>query len=158
MERSWTLELAAQSARSYHVVSLQTSAASPYDLDIKVISTTHASIFANSAALAGTSWTIRAKLPLMRPSLQPRRPPPSRRKAFALAVLEMRAPILAPIVAMALNPRAPGCSGGVCREASIRPVAQPNRSSATRPIDNYLGGFFLHWLSVPFRGTHAIEG
>ena len=47
-------ELAAQSARSYHVVSLQTSAASPYGVDIKVISTTHA-IFANSAALAGTS-------------------------------------------------------------------------------------------------------
>src|SRR5262249_47413638 len=32
----------------------------------------------------------------------------------------------------------------------------PNRSSATRPIDNSLGGFFLHWLSVPFRGTPAI--
>jgi hypothetical protein len=48
-------ELAAQSAHSCHVVSLQTSAASPYDLDIKVISTIHASIFANSAALAGTS-------------------------------------------------------------------------------------------------------
>src|SRR5215472_11271585 len=55
----------------------------------------------------------------------------------------------------------PGCStaqGGLCHEASIRPVAQPNRSSATRPIDNYLGGFFLHWLSVPFRGTQAIWG
>src|SRR5262245_63988203 len=49
----------------------------------------------------------------------------------------------------------PGCStaqGGLCHEASIRPVTPPNRSSATRPIDNYLGGFFLHWLSVPFRG------
>jgi hypothetical protein len=48
-------ELAAQSVRAYHVLSLQTSAASPYGLDIKVISTIHASIFANSAALAGTS-------------------------------------------------------------------------------------------------------
>ena len=55
----------------------------------------------------------------------------------------------------------PGCStaqSGLCHEASIRPVTQPNRSSATRPIDNYLGGFFLHWLSVPFRGTPAIWG
>jgi len=52
----------------------------------------------------------------------------------------------------------PSCStaqGGLCHEASIRPVAQPNRSSATRPIDNYLGGFLLHWLSVPF-GAHCI--
>jgi hypothetical protein len=42
----------------------------------------------------------------------------------------------------------PGCStaqGGLCHEASIRSVTQPNRSSATRPIDNYLGGTFLHW-------------
>jgi Transposase IS116/IS110/IS902 family len=38
-----------------------------------------------------------------------------------------------------------------------RPVTQPNRSSATRPIDNYLGGFFLHWLSVPF-GAHQLSG
>src|SRR5262249_61104008 len=55
----------------------------------------------------------------------------------------------------------PGCStaqGGLCHEASIRPVTQPNRSSATRPIDNYLDGFFLHWLSVPFQGTPAIRG
>ena len=55
----------------------------------------------------------------------------------------------------------PGCStaqGGLCHEASIRPVTQPDRSSATRPIDNYLDGFFLHWLSVPFRGTPAIWG
>ena len=39
----------------------------------------------------------------------------------------------------------PSCStaqGGLCHEA---PIAQPNRSSATRPIDIYLGGFFLHW-------------
>jgi hypothetical protein len=47
--------LAPQSRRSYHVLSLQTSAASPYGIDIKVISTIHASIFANSAVLAGTS-------------------------------------------------------------------------------------------------------
>jgi hypothetical protein len=46
----------------------------------------------------------------------------------------------------------PGCStaqGGLCHEASARQVALPNRSSATRPIDYYLGGFFLHWCSVP---------
>ena len=48
-------ELATQSARAHHVLSLQTSAASPYGLDSKVISTIHASIFANSAVLAGTS-------------------------------------------------------------------------------------------------------
>jgi hypothetical protein len=47
-------ELAAQSARGHHVLSLQTSSASSYVLDIKVIFTVHASIFANSAALAGT--------------------------------------------------------------------------------------------------------
>jgi len=55
----------------------------------------------------------------------------------------------------------PGCSttqGGLCHEASIRPVTQPNRSSVPRPIDNYLGEFFLHGLSVPFRGTQAIGG
>src|SRR5215831_9307351 len=54
----------------------------------------------------------------------------------------------------------PGCStaqSGLCHKASIRPVTQPNRSSATRPIDNYLDGFFLHWLSVPFQGTPAIS-
>jgi hypothetical protein len=37
-------ELATQSAHSYHVVSLQTFATSAYGLDIKVISTIHASI------------------------------------------------------------------------------------------------------------------
>jgi hypothetical protein len=35
--------------------------------------------------------------------------------------------------------------GGLCHEASIQPVAQPNRSSATRAIDNSLGGTSLHW-------------
>jgi hypothetical protein len=48
-------QLAAQSSRSYHVVSLQTSAASSHGIDIKVIPMTYASIFANSATLAGTS-------------------------------------------------------------------------------------------------------
>jgi hypothetical protein len=35
--------------------------------------------------------------------------------------------------------------GGLCHEASTTPVTRLNRSSATRPIDNYLGGSFLHW-------------
>ena len=35
--------------------------------------------------------------------------------------------------------------GGLCHEASIQPVARPNRSSATRVIDNSLGGTYLHW-------------
>jgi hypothetical protein len=35
--------------------------------------------------------------------------------------------------------------GGLCHEASTRPVARPGRSSATRSIDNSLGGTFLHW-------------
>jgi hypothetical protein len=35
--------------------------------------------------------------------------------------------------------------GGLCHEASIQPVTRPNRSSATRAIDNSLGGTFLHW-------------
>ena len=47
--------------------------------------------------------------------------------------------------------------GGLCHEASTRPVTRPSRSSATRPIDNYLGGSYLHWLSVPYRGTRRVE-
>src|SRR3954449_9541105 len=35
--------------------------------------------------------------------------------------------------------------GGLCHEASTRPVARPNRSSATGAIDNSLDGTFLHW-------------
>ena len=35
--------------------------------------------------------------------------------------------------------------GGLCHEASVQPVTRPNRSSATRAIDNSLGGTFLHW-------------
>ena len=35
--------------------------------------------------------------------------------------------------------------GGLCHEASIQPVTQPIRSSATRAIDNSLGGSSLHW-------------
>lgn len=39
--------------------------------------------------------------------------------------------------------------GGLCHEASTQPVTRPSRSSATRPIDNYLGGTFLHWCYAP---------
>jgi hypothetical protein len=39
--------------------------------------------------------------------------------------------------------------GGLCHEASAQPVALPSRSPATRPIDNYLGGTFLHWCYAP---------
>src|ERR1700694_4499550 len=34
--------------------------------------------------------------------------------------------------------------GALCHEAPALPVTRPSRSSATRSIDNYLGGFFLH--------------
>jgi hypothetical protein len=34
--------------------------------------------------------------------------------------------------------------GDLCHEASARPVTQPNRSSASRSIDNCLDGIFLH--------------
>jgi hypothetical protein len=34
--------------------------------------------------------------------------------------------------------------GGLCHEAPALPVARPSRSSATRSIDNSLGGFLLH--------------
>src|ERR1700730_7489052 len=34
--------------------------------------------------------------------------------------------------------------GGLGHEAPARPVTRPNRSSATRSIDNSLGGIFLH--------------
>ena len=39
--------------------------------------------------------------------------------------------------------------GGLCHEASARPVAQTDRSSATRSTDNSLGGTFLHWRRAP---------
>jgi hypothetical protein len=39
--------------------------------------------------------------------------------------------------------------GGLCHEASIQSVTRPNRSSATRAIDNSLGGTLLHWWSAP---------
>jgi hypothetical protein len=35
--------------------------------------------------------------------------------------------------------------GDLCHEAPARPVTRPSRSSATRSIDKFLGGFFLHW-------------
>ena len=35
--------------------------------------------------------------------------------------------------------------GRLCHDASIPPVTQQNRSSATRAIDNSLHGTFLHW-------------
>jgi hypothetical protein len=34
--------------------------------------------------------------------------------------------------------------GDLCHEAPARPVTRPSRSSATRLIDNYPGGFLLH--------------
>jgi hypothetical protein len=46
---------------------------------------------------------------------------------------------------------------GLCHEASARPVAQPDRSSATRSIDNFLGGTFLHWQHAP-SGRTEISG
>ena len=42
----------------------------------------------------------------------------------------------------------PDCSaaqGDLCHEAPALPVTRPSRSSATRSIDNSLGGFLLHW-------------
>ena len=38
---------------------------------------------------------------------------------------------------------------GLCHEASTRLVAEPSCSSATRSIDNSLGGTFLHWRYAP---------
>ncbi len=43
--------------------------------------------------------------------------------------------------------------GGLCHEASARPVTRQSRSSATRPIDNYLGGTSLHWCYA-LSGAH----
>jgi hypothetical protein len=34
--------------------------------------------------------------------------------------------------------------GDLCHEAPALPVTRPSRSSASRSIDNYLGGIFLH--------------
>ncbi len=39
----------------------------------------------------------------------------------------------------------PETTPGLDPGAPARPVTQPNRSSATRSIDNSLGGIFLHW-------------
>jgi hypothetical protein len=67
-------QLAARSARSYHVVSSQTSAASSHGIDIKIISTTHASTLQTLQHLpapADKSRTVHTKPPLTRPSLQP---------------------------------------------------------------------------------------
>jgi hypothetical protein len=46
--------------------------------------------------------------------------------------------------------------GDLCHEASIQPVARPNRSSATRSTDNSLGGTSLHWCYAP-SGRTAVE-
>jgi hypothetical protein len=51
--------------------------------------------------------------------------------------------------------------GGLCHAASIQPVARPNRSSATRAIDNSLGGTSLvsrRWcLRLAVAGTAAVS-
>jgi len=47
--------------------------------------------------------------------------------------------------------------GGLCHEASNRLVTQPIRSSATRSIDNSLGGTYLHWCYAP-SGRTEISG
>jgi hypothetical protein len=39
--------------------------------------------------------------------------------------------------------------GDLCHEAPALPVTRPSRSSATRLIDNSLGGFLLHWRFAP---------
>jgi len=38
---------------------------------------------------------------------------------------------------------------GLCHEASADPVSRTRRSSATRSIDNSLGGTCLHWCFAP---------
>jgi aquaporin Z len=39
----------------------------------------------------------------------------------------------------------PVAQGDLCHEAPALPVTRPNRSSASRSIDNSLGGILLHW-------------
>ncbi len=39
--------------------------------------------------------------------------------------------------------------GDLCHEAPAQPITQPNRPSATGPIDTYPGGTFLHWRNAP---------
>ena len=46
---------------------------------------------------------------------------------------------------------------GICHEAPARPVTQPIRSSATRSIDNSLGGLFLHWQHAPSGRTIGLH-
>jgi hypothetical protein len=47
--------------------------------------------------------------------------------------------------------------GGLCHEASTKPVTRPSRSSATRAIDNSPGGIFLHWLCTPSGRTNYCD-
>jgi hypothetical protein len=39
--------------------------------------------------------------------------------------------------------------GDLCHEAPALPVTRPSRSLASRSIDNFLGGFFLHKCFAP---------
>jgi hypothetical protein len=43
--------------------------------------------------------------------------------------------------------------GGLCHEASARPVTRQSRSSATGAIDNFPDGSFLHWWCAPSART-----
>src|SRR5207247_300475 len=45
----------------------------------------------------------------------------------------------------------------LCHEASVSPAPQRPCSSATTPIDNYLGGFFPHWSYPPFGARSDIR-
>ncbi len=47
--------------------------------------------------------------------------------------------------------------GGLCHEASAHPVTRKSRSSATRLIDFYLRGSFLHWWYAP-SGRTELDG
>jgi len=47
--------------------------------------------------------------------------------------------------------------GGLCHEASTQPVTQPRCPSATRSIDNALGGTFLHSHSAPSGRTRKLH-
>src|SRR6266849_10487870 len=54
--------------------------------------------------------------------------------------------LTSPFIGLALRPAASlaRLKADFCPEASTWPVAQPSRSVASMPTDNYMGGFLLH--------------
>src|SRR4051794_8099743 len=96
---------------------------------------------ASAASDARKGW----KLKLVRPG--PKQWPWSGRKRSRPRSLDIRRPIQG-LLGLHSRYGLSDCSaaqGDLCHEPPALPVTRPSRSSATRAIDNSLGGTFLHW-------------